>query len=278
MWTRFYEVDGILTRCLVAGERGTPPLLLLHGHDLCAEIWLTNIDALGRDFHVFAPDMLGNGFTGPVEFGDRPVVARRLAHLVKLVDRLGLDRFHVCGNSYGALLSTLLALELPERVARLVINGSASAFASDEVLMAALTRMRDHSLEAIRRRPDLAFWQGRVARGTFDPASVPEALPVVLTTVYAQPWIARAWEQSLLSMMDLEASRPYRILDRLEDIALETLVTWGREDQGAPVSSAEAAVARMPNAELVVFERCRHMMMFEHPELYNSTVSEFLRR
>ena len=98
------------------------------------------------------------------------------------------------------------------------------------------------------------------------------------STVYAQPWIARAWEQSILSMMDLDASGPYRILDRLEDVVTETLVTWGREDRGAPVSSAESAVARMPNAELVVFEQCRHMMMFEHPELYNDTVSEFLCR
>jgi len=29
---------------------------------------------------------------------------------------------------------------------------------------------------------------------------------------------------------------------------------------------------------LVVFEQCRHMMMFEQPELFNDTVSEFLCR
>ena len=29
---------------------------------------------------------------------------------------------------------------------------------------------------------------------------------------------------------------------------------------------------------MVVFEQCRHMMMFEHPELFNDTVSEFLCR
>ena len=100
----------------------------------------------------------------------------------------------------------------------------------------------------------------------------------MLTTVYAQPWIARAWEQSILSLIDLDASGPYRVLDRLEDIAVETLVTWGREDPGARLASAEAAVARMPKAELVVFERCGHMMMFEHPERYNWTVRDFLRR
>ena len=87
MWTRFYSVEGITTRCLEAGDQEAPPLVLLHGHDLIAEIWLANIDALGRNFRVFAPDMLGNGFTGPVELGDRPAVATRLAHLVKLVDR-----------------------------------------------------------------------------------------------------------------------------------------------------------------------------------------------
>ena len=47
MWTRFYDVEGIATRCLEAGDQGAPPLLLLHGHDLIAEIWLANDGNVG---------------------------------------------------------------------------------------------------------------------------------------------------------------------------------------------------------------------------------------
>ena len=278
MWVNFFEIDGISTRCLMAGDEGSPPLLLIHGHDLTAEVWLANIDALGSDFRVIAPDSLGNGFTGPVDFGELPAIAARLDHLVKLANHLNLDRFHVCGSSYGALLATLLSFELSERVDRLVINGSASAFASDEDLANHQQRHHGSAREILHSGPDLEYWRYRVSRSVFDPekAAIPDALPIMLTTVYAQPWIARAWEQSILGMIDISAFGPYRVNNRIDEITAKTLIIWGRNDPGAAVSDAEIVVEKMPDGELLVFENCGHMIMFEHPERFNRTVRDFL--
>ena len=277
MRTMFVDVDGVSTRCLYAGDEKAPPILLLHGHDLISEVWLRNIDPLGEDFYVVAPDMLGSGFTGPSDFGDQPAIPQRVAHLQKLVDVLGFDKFCPCGTSYGALIGTLLYFEIPDRVDKLVINGSASAFNTDEALVANLKANYEHSKDQIDNA-GLEFWRERVARGTYDPSTIPEALLVMLTTVYAQPSVKKTRAQSFLSFMDLDASGPYRILNRLEDIKVDTLVTWGRDDKGAHLDTAEQAVARMPKAELVVFDNCAHMMMFEHPDLYNETIRSFLKR
>jgi pimeloyl-ACP methyl ester carboxylesterase len=35
---------------------------------------------------------------------------------------------------------------------------------------------------------------------------------------------------------------------------------------------------RMPNAQLVVFDQCGHLPMIEHPERFNQTLRDFLRR
>ena len=204
MWVNFFEIDGISTRCLMAGDEGSPPLLLIHGHDLTAEVWLANIDALGSDFRVIAPDSLGNGFTGPVDFGELPAIAARLDHLVKLANYLNLDRFHVCGSSYGALLATLLSFELSERVDRLVINGSASAFASDEDLANHQQRHHGSAREILHSGPDLEYWRYRVSRSVFDSG---ESRNTRCTPDYAYDSICAALDCSCMGTVDLGHDR-----------------------------------------------------------------------
>ena len=275
MQARFIDVDGVPTRCLYAGDENTYPILLIHGHDLIAEVWLKNIDELAQDFFVVAPDSLGSGFTGPVDLSGRPAIPQRVEHLKKLVEKLGWKRFCSCGTSYGALLGTLLYFEMPDAIDKLVINGSASAFNSNEALIATLQNTYAYAKDKIAEG-GIEFWRARVAKATYDPAKIPEPLLHMLTTAYAQPWLPTAWDESLRSFMDLEASGPYRILDKLERIAVETLVVWGLNDKSALLEHAEEAVRLMPDARLVTFDECGHMMMCEHPERFNETIREFL--
>ena len=275
MQVRFIEVDGIPTRCLYAGDENAYPILLMHGHDLIAEVWLKNIDELAKDFFVLAPDSLGSGFTGPVGLGDRPAIPQRVEHLKKLVEKLGWKRFCSCGTSYGALLGTLLYFEMPDHIDKLVINGSASAFNSNEALIETLQNTYAYAKDKIAQG-GVEFWRERVAKATYNPSTIPEPLLHMLTTAYAQPWLPEAWDKSLRSFMDLETSGDYRILDKLERIAVETLVVWGLNDKSALLEHAEQAVARMPDARLVTFDHCGHMMMCEHPERFNKTIREFL--
>ena len=275
MQARFIDVDGVPTRCLYAGDENAYPILLIHGHDLIAEVWLKNIDELAKDFFVVAPDSLGSGFTGPVDLSGRPAIPQRVEHLKKLVEKLGWKRFCSCGTSYGALLGTLLYFEMPDAIDKLVINGSASAFNSNEALIATLQNTYAYAKDKIAEG-GIEFWRARVAKATYDPAKIPEPLLHMLTTAYAQPWLPTAWDESLRSFMDLEASGPYRILDKLERIAVETLVVWGLNDKSALLEHAEEAVRLMPDARLVTFDECGHMMMCEHPERFNETIREFL--
>jgi pimeloyl-ACP methyl ester carboxylesterase len=74
----------------------------------------------------------------------------------------------------------------------------------------------------------------------------------------------------------MEQMRPYRILERLEELKLPTLVIWGREDVRGIYERAVAAVKRLPNAKLVTVVKCGHIPYIEHPSLFNQTVLEFL--
>src|SRR4051794_13157394 len=102
MYTRFVDVDGAATRCMVAGAPDAPALLLIHGLTLTSEIWVRNIDALSRDFFVVAVDVLGHGFTRPRD-GAPVGFAQKLEHLERFVELMKLQRLSVSGSSYGGL-------------------------------------------------------------------------------------------------------------------------------------------------------------------------------
>ncbi len=277
MQVKFVDVAGTYSRCLFAGESNPDPLLLIHGHDLMADIWVPNIDVLGERFHVVAPDSLGSGFTGPIDFGDRSVIGARVDHLIGLIDALGFDRVALCGSSYGALLASLIYLRNPARINKLILNGSASAFSTEEQLVAGMTKAYDTARDSIATRT-LDDWQQRLVSSVYDPAPIPPGLAQIILTAYAQPWLFPAWDQSMRSFIQDATNPDYRVLHRLDAFDVETLVVWGRDDPGAPLANAEIGVKQMPRARLEVLDNCGHMVMFEHPARYNEIVLDFLSR
>jgi 2-hydroxy-6-oxonona-2,4-dienedioate hydrolase len=272
--TGFVDVNGAATRCLLAGDRSAPPLLLIHGVSLTSEIWVRNIDALGRDFRVIAVDMLGHGFSKPRD--GKPVgIPAKLEHLEALLDVLGVDRLSLSGSSYGALIAANLFLRRKKKIDRLIINGSGSAFNTEEQLTAFMNRIH------AGYRPTLGesspeMWRERLKGTVLDPNSIACELLAVLPLCYAQPWAVPCWDETVETMRTPDKFRPFRILDRLDKLDVPTLVVWGRDDKGGIYESAVAAVARMPSAQLVAFERCGHLPMLEHPERYNQLARDFL--
>jgi 2-hydroxy-6-oxonona-2,4-dienedioate hydrolase len=274
MLTRFIDVNGVLTRCMVAGDPSAPAVLLIHGLSLTSEIWVRNIDALGQRLHVIAVDLLGHGFTQPRN-GETPGIAEKIEHLEALIGVLGLDRVSLCGSSYGGLIAANVVLRGKKKIERLVINGSGSAFNTEEQLSAFMERIHQNY------RPTLAesspeMWRQRLTGTVLDAGSLPCELLAVLPLCYAQPWVVPCWDATIGIMRTPEKFRPFRILDRLEQLDLPTLVVWGRDDKGGIYESAVKATARMPQARLVAFDRCAHLPMVEHPEQYNALVRDFL--
>jgi 2-hydroxy-6-oxonona-2,4-dienedioate hydrolase len=161
------------------------------------------------------------------------------------------------------------------KIDKLVINGSGSAFNTEEQLTAFMNRIH------AGYRPTLGesspeMWKERMKSTVLDTKSIPCELLAMLPLVYAQPWAVPCWDETVDTMRTPERFRPFRILDRLEELDVQTLVVWGRDDKGGIYESAVAAVKRMPRAELFAFDNCAHLPMVEHPAKYNAVVGKFL--
>jgi pimeloyl-ACP methyl ester carboxylesterase len=108
-------------RLAVVDEGEGAPVLLLHGFPDSADLWREQIPALvTAGFRAIAPDLRGFGHSdkpSKVEDYAMPLI---LQDVVGLMDRLEVERAHVVGHDWGAVVAWLLATLQPERVGSLV--------------------------------------------------------------------------------------------------------------------------------------------------------------
>jgi proline iminopeptidase len=68
------------------------------------------------------------------------------------------------------------------------------------------------------------------------------------------------------------------VADRLSEVPHPVLVLAGRHDRTCAVGASEEMAARLPDAQLVVFENSAHMTFAEEQDAYLATVRQFLDR
>lgn len=273
MRAEFTNVDGVRTRILRAGSG--PPVLLLHGIGLSADVFVRNIGELSRQREVIAADLPGHGFTEAIGFGGRSPQGAMARHMVRLLDVLGLGATSVVGHSFGALVGALMHFEEEGRLERLAIVASGSVFHAPQTQISTLrsaerngTRaMREVTLDACRRR---------LAGICHDATSVPEEILLVQLTSYAFPDRLEAYLATVEGAIAALDERSEQVLWRLERLSLPTLVIVGREDVRADLSAHERGCERIPDARLEVMARCGHLPFLEHAARFNEVASAFL--
>jgi pimeloyl-ACP methyl ester carboxylesterase len=124
---RNVEVAGVRVFYREAGPKDAPHVLLLHGFPASSHMFRNLIPALADRFHVVAPDYPGFGHSAMPALGEFDY---SFDHLAEVVDAftvaVGLDRYALYVQDYGAPIGFRLASKHPERVSALVIqNGNA---------------------------------------------------------------------------------------------------------------------------------------------------------
>src|SRR6056297_3636728 len=119
---RFVDTNGV--RLSVHRAGAGEPLILLHGYPQNHMAWEKVAPAFAEHFDVIVADLRGYGDSDapPDDPDHRTYSKREMARdIVGLMDVLGIGRAHVLGHDRGARVSYRLALDHPDRVARLGI-------------------------------------------------------------------------------------------------------------------------------------------------------------
>jgi haloacetate dehalogenase len=100
------------------------PLLLLHGFPQTHVMWHRVAPTLAEDFTIVCADLRGYGASGkPASQSDHaPYAKSAMARdMVRLMEAQGFPRFAVAGHDRGARVAYRMALDHPERIARLAL-------------------------------------------------------------------------------------------------------------------------------------------------------------
>jgi pimeloyl-ACP methyl ester carboxylesterase len=108
------------TIVIVCGKEAGPALLLLHGAGTNSVMWAGDVAEYGRQYHVYAVDLLGEpGKSAPNRPPwDGPAYAEWLEDVL---DSLKIERATLIGLSQGGWTALKFAVYKPERVEKLVL-------------------------------------------------------------------------------------------------------------------------------------------------------------
>ena len=170
---RYLDVDGLRTFYLTEGTAATL-CVLIHGGSpgACSLVnWKLNMEPLAASgLRLYAFDQAGFGHTDkPADYS----LDYRVAHTRSFIDALGLERFHLIGNSMGAYIAARIALEDP-RAKRLVLVSSSTLAPQGSAEAAALGKK--HAQELREYTPTLENMRAMTMKTLFKSELVTEEL------------------------------------------------------------------------------------------------------
>lgn len=115
------------THVIASGPAGGPPVILLHALFATATSWYRTVGAMSVRHRTYAVDLLGDpNPSRPI----RPITSEAdyVQWFTELVDGLGVGRFDLVGNSVGGFVAAACAMQLGDRVRRLVLVSPAATF------------------------------------------------------------------------------------------------------------------------------------------------------
>ncbi|GLY28865.1 alpha/beta hydrolase [Kineosporia sp. NBRC 101731] len=252
---RFAEVDGRQLYYREAGPADAPVIVLLHGFPASSFMFRRLIPMLADRWHVIAPDLLGFGHSDMPLVDEFDYSFEALTDLTQeLLDRLGVGRFAMYVQDYGAPIGWRLALRRPEAVTAIV---SQSGNAYDDGLNEAFFetqrgywREQTRETEAVARQAltlEATRWQyvtGVADESVVDPDTW-EGDYGLLTRPGSDRVQLRLFADYATNI-DLypDVQRYFR------ESQVPLLAVWGRNDPVFDPAGAEAFVKDLPRAEV----------------------------
>ena len=240
------------------GEINQPVVLLIHGFGADASNWLRFVGELENEFYFVVPDLPGHG-----KSTRDPTLNYRMAaqsrRLLTLMDELGVEQFHVAGNSMGGAISLSLARQAPDRVISMGLIDSAGLTRQTKEFRELLDNSDSNPL--IPRSPD--DFNTTLQWAMEDPPYMPEFFIDIMGQEKARN---SAVAQAIFEQLDADPGMNLEGTGKLASVRTPALVVWGRKDRLLGVDNVPIFLEELPNARSAILDDIGHLPMTEAPE------------
>ena len=252
---QFVRIGRFNIRYVRQKKGSAPTLVLLNGLPQSIRMWESSWDKLSRNFDLLAFDIPGFGLTKAEESDMSP---RQLSQvIIQVLDHFDIPKAHLVGPDVGAPITLATAIEFPERLESINIFDGPGSYPPklSPILMAVI-------------KYGFVRW---IAKG-FNKKSVMKTnfITAVKDGYHRYRPTQRAIkeyyeithdEQAHRSSIAFFGSYPKDLSwigQRLQEIQVPALITWGKLDPFVFVSNAEYLAEQIPGSKLVVFEQASH--------------------
>jgi pimeloyl-ACP methyl ester carboxylesterase len=255
------------------GQRGKPPVVLLHGFTDNGLCWMRLATDLADDYDLVMIDAVGHGKSGGPEHGFR---ARAVGDVLAVIGALALDRPALVGHSMGAGTAAGVAAEAGDRIRAIVLEDPGWR---DTPPVAANAASTGEGNRATLGSPAWAEWnrqfkqmspEERQAQAAVDRAGWPE-----IDRIY---WAEAKAQLNLDVLSEPNTQRPpWR--ETVARITCPVLLLTADTDRGAIVTPAAAGEAQglWQTGRVVNISGAGHNIRRENYEPYRTAVVTFLR-
>jgi 3-oxoadipate enol-lactonase len=224
-------------------------------------MWAPQMTALSRRRRVIRFDHRGHGQSpappGPYSIADLG------ADALGLMDRLGIARADYCGLSIGGMVGQWLAINAPERIARLVLICTSPGTLNPDAFRDRAKTVRKAGATEVVADAVVAKWFTKAYADTHSDVVARHRQMIVDTPVEGYAACC-------------EAVAGHDVRDGLPRVGAPTLVIAGAQDEAIPPTQGEAIAAAVPGAGLQILDPAAHIATVERAETVNQLIAEHL--
>lgn len=267
---KYIDVKGIQTHYHEDGQG--EPLLLIHGSGPGVSAWANwrlVFPILSQHYHLYAPDVVGFGYTERPEDNQYSIDAW-VDHIIDFIETVIQQKVYVIGNSFGGAIALHLTQRRPDLVKRFVLMGSVG---NESTISDGLDAVWGYT-------PSFENMKNLVKTFAYDQSMADND---DLVEMRYQSSIQEGFQESFAAMFPEPRQTSLDAMalteDQLRDIQIPVLLIHGREDRIIPLERTSWKMAQViPNAQLHVFPHCGHWVQIEKTKEFTSQVIEFFNQ
>jgi pimeloyl-ACP methyl ester carboxylesterase len=279
---RTASVNGMDVFYREAGDPGSPALVLLHGFPTSSHMFRNLIPALADTYRVIAPDMIGFGQSAMPRVDEFDYTFDALTDVTAgLLEQLGVDRFAVYAQDYGAPIAWRLATRSPQRIAAIITqngNGYTDGFVKAfwDGLFAYAENPTPENEAPLRAALTLELTRWQYLNGVADPSLVSPDSWTIDQALLDRPG-NDAIQLTLFRNYPTNVALYPQVQRYFRDSQVPLLAVWGVNDEIFGPDGARAFQRDLPDAEIHLLDS-GHFALESHLEEITGYIRDFLAR